>query len=85
MVVHQISDESFLTDEISELETGFKCFSDLRTDTNTGTVLLFLEVIHDILMGLFYHRCIVMRTHTGSETEEEKTVKIVNFSNSSDS
>lgn len=83
MIVDEISHESFLPYKLSEIERGFKFLSNLRTNTNSCSCFLFSEILHDILMCALGHRSTVMRTDSDTECEEEETIKIIYFCNSS--
>ena len=84
MIVYKVSDESFLTHKVSKLYARIKCFSDLCTNTDTGSIFFFFEVIHDILVGPLFHGGSVMWAHASTETEKHQTIKIIYFCNGPD-
>lgn len=79
MIVDEISHESFLPYKFSEIERGFKFLSNLRTDTNSCSRLLFSEIVHNILVCALGHRSTIVWTDPDTECEEEKAIKIVYF------
>ena len=41
-------------------------------------------MFHHVLVRFFDHRCLVVRTDAGTETEEEKTIEIIDFRDGTD-
>lgn len=83
MIVDKVSDESFLSYEISEIEWCFKFLTNLGTNTDTGSGLLFSEVFHHILVGFFDHWRPIMWTDSDTQSEEKETIEIIYFCDSS--
>ncbi len=57
--------------------------TNLGTNTNTGSIFEWLNIFDNFCMTFFDHRDAIIWAHSRAKTQKQKTIKVINFCNSS--